>query len=125
MTKVTDVEANLEQHKIDQATIIAEAAAQWALLPETIEKNKVEADRQFAEIMNAIKTQQPSTTTPPVILPPPTRPMLTSIYRNFSGVTQPLIYQQPQHPTQTSAYNSFPGLQFDLQGFPIPMGSIG
>ncbi|GKE24550.1 hypothetical protein Tco_1436062, partial [Tanacetum coccineum] len=86
-------------YKIDQAAIIAEAAAQRALLQETIEKNKVEADRQFAEIMNAIKTQQLSTTTPPVILPPPTRPMPTPIYSNFSG--------------------------FDSQGFSIPCGSNG
>ncbi|GKA93149.1 hypothetical protein Tco_0815135 [Tanacetum coccineum] len=122
---VTDVEANLEQHKIDQAAINSEAAAQRALLQETIEKNKVEADRQFAELMNAIKTQQPSTTAPPVTLPPPTRPMPTPIYSNFGGFTQPLIYQQPQHPTQTSAYTSFSGLHFDSQGFPLPMGSIG
>ncbi|GJZ94014.1 hypothetical protein Tco_0666217 [Tanacetum coccineum] len=45
MTKISDVEANLEQYKIDQAAINSEAAAQWALLQETIEKNKVEADR--------------------------------------------------------------------------------
>ncbi|GJR12796.1 RNA-directed DNA polymerase, eukaryota [Tanacetum coccineum] len=37
---VTDVEANLEQYKIDQAAINSEAAAQRALLQETIEKNK-------------------------------------------------------------------------------------
>nr|GEX43888.1 hypothetical protein [Tanacetum cinerariifolium] len=122
---VTDVEANLERYKIDQAAINSEAAAQRALLQETIEKNKVDADRQFAELMNAIKTQQLSTTTPPVTLPPPTRPMLTPIYSNFSGFTQPLMYQQPQHPTQTFAYASFSGLHFDSQGFPLPMGSIG
>ncbi|GKB20558.1 putative mitochondrial protein, partial [Tanacetum coccineum] len=124
MTKVTDVEANLEQHKIDQAAINSEAAAQRALLQETIEKNKVEADRQFAELMNAIKTQQPSTTAPPVTLPPPTRPMPTPIYSNSGGFTQPLIYQQPQHPTQTPAYTSFSGLHFDSQGFPLLMGTI-
>ncbi|GKA14575.1 putative mitochondrial protein [Tanacetum coccineum] len=125
MTKVTDVEANLEQYKIDQAAINSEAAAQRALLQETIEKNKVEVDRQFAELMNAIKTQLSSTTTPPVILPPPTRPMPTPIYSNVSGFTQPLIYQQPQHPTQTPAYTSFSGLHFDSQGFLLPMGTIG
>ncbi|GKF73683.1 hypothetical protein Tco_0220015, partial [Tanacetum coccineum] len=116
MTKVTDLEANLEQFKIVQAAINSEATKQRALLQATIEKNKVEADRQFAKIMNAIKTQQPSTTTPPFILPPPTRPMPTPIYNNFSGVTRPLIYQQPQHPTQTSAYNSFPTSSLTRKG---------
>nr|GEW84625.1 RNA-directed DNA polymerase, eukaryota, reverse transcriptase zinc-binding domain protein [Tanacetum cinerariifolium] len=59
MTKVTDLEANLEQFKIEQAAINSEAAKQRALLQETIEKNKVEADRQFAEIMRVLKTLQP------------------------------------------------------------------
>ncbi|GKE16754.1 hypothetical protein Tco_1424331 [Tanacetum coccineum] len=90
MTKVTDVEANLEQFKIDQAAINSKTAEQLALLQETMEKNKVEVDRQFAELMNAIKTQQPSTTTPPVTLPPPTYPMPTLIYSNFSGFPLPM-----------------------------------
>nr|GFB19285.1 E3 ubiquitin-protein ligase RNFT1-like [Tanacetum cinerariifolium] len=41
-----------------------EAAKQQALSQATIEKNKVEADRQFAEIMNALKALQPPTTLP-------------------------------------------------------------
>ncbi|GJW14839.1 hypothetical protein Tco_0018972, partial [Tanacetum coccineum] len=41
MTKVTDLEANLEQFKIEQAAINSEATKQRALLQETIEKNKV------------------------------------------------------------------------------------
>ncbi|GKE16755.1 hypothetical protein Tco_1424332 [Tanacetum coccineum] len=85
MTKVTDVEANLEQFKIDQAAINSKTAEQLALLQETMEKNKVEADRQFAELMNAIKTQQPSTTTPPVTLPSPTRLMPTPIAIHLKG----------------------------------------
>ncbi|GJU50145.1 hypothetical protein Tco_1219700 [Tanacetum coccineum] len=67
MTKVTDLEANMEQFKIDQAALHLEAAKQRALLQETIEKNKVEADRQFAEIINAIKALQPPTTLPATI----------------------------------------------------------
>ncbi|GJW21027.1 3-hydroxy-3-methylglutaryl coenzyme A reductase [Tanacetum coccineum] len=67
MTKVTDLEANLEQFKIEQAAINSEAAKQRALLQATIEKNKVEADRQFAEIMNALKALQPPTTLPATI----------------------------------------------------------
>ncbi|GKF26230.1 hypothetical protein Tco_0082124, partial [Tanacetum coccineum] len=67
MTKVTDLEVNLEQFKIEQAAINSEAAKQRALLQATIEKNKVEADRQFAEIMNALKARQPPTTLPATI----------------------------------------------------------
>ncbi|GKF88820.1 hypothetical protein Tco_0262783, partial [Tanacetum coccineum] len=63
MTKVTDMEANLEQFKIEQAAINSEAAKQLALLQATIEKNKVEA-HQRAEIMNALKALQPPTTLP-------------------------------------------------------------
>ncbi|GJW71943.1 hypothetical protein Tco_0128860 [Tanacetum coccineum] len=64
MTKVTDLEANLEQFKIEQAAINSQAAKQRALLQATIEKNKVEVDRQFPEIMNALKALQPPTTLP-------------------------------------------------------------
>ncbi|GKA56479.1 hypothetical protein Tco_0755551 [Tanacetum coccineum] len=67
MTKVTDLEEKLKQFKIDQAAINSEAAEQRALLQETIKKNKVEADRQFAEIMNAIKALQLPTTLPATI----------------------------------------------------------
>ncbi|GKD10307.1 hypothetical protein Tco_1189992, partial [Tanacetum coccineum] len=42
--KIDQLEANLERFKIDNS----EAAKQWAFLQATIEKNKVEADRQFA-----------------------------------------------------------------------------
>ncbi|GKF18864.1 hypothetical protein Tco_0063782 [Tanacetum coccineum] len=59
MTKVNDLEANREQFKINSY-----AAEQRALLQETIEKNKVEAHGQFAEIMNALKARQSPTTIP-------------------------------------------------------------
>ncbi|GJZ47803.1 hypothetical protein Tco_0601635 [Tanacetum coccineum] len=64
LMEVTDLEANLEQFKIEQAAINSEAAKQLALLQATIEKNKVEVDRQFSEIMNALKALQPPTTLP-------------------------------------------------------------
>ncbi|PWA48141.1 hypothetical protein CTI12_AA473060 [Artemisia annua] len=70
MTKITDFEANLEQYKIYQAAINSEAAKQRALLQATIEKNKVDADQQLAEIMNAIKTLQPAATAAATIPPP-------------------------------------------------------
>ncbi|GJW00662.1 hypothetical protein Tco_1555913, partial [Tanacetum coccineum] len=57
-----NLEANLKQFKIEQAAINSEAAKQRALLQAMIEKNKVEADRQFAEIMNVLKALQPPTT---------------------------------------------------------------
>ncbi|GJZ39175.1 hypothetical protein Tco_0585738 [Tanacetum coccineum] len=65
--KIDQLEANLERFKIDQAAINSEAAKQRDLLRATIEKNKVEADRQFAEIMNALKALQPPTTLPAAI----------------------------------------------------------
>ncbi|GJU26468.1 hypothetical protein Tco_1165089 [Tanacetum coccineum] len=65
--KIDQLEVNLERFKIDQAAINSEAAKLWALLQETIEKNKVEADRQFAEIMSALKARQSPTTLPATI----------------------------------------------------------
>ncbi|GJR17140.1 5'-3' exoribonuclease 4 [Tanacetum coccineum] len=82
--RIDQLEANLERFKIDQAAINSEAAKQWAFLQATIEKNKVEADRQFAEIqcckyrsaadiyntaeiVNALKALQPPTTLPATI----------------------------------------------------------
>ncbi|GKB41919.1 hypothetical protein Tco_0886861, partial [Tanacetum coccineum] len=65
--KIDQLEANLEWFTIDQAAINSEAAKQRDLLRATIEKNKVEADRQFAEIMNALKALQPPTTLPAAI----------------------------------------------------------
>ncbi|GKB81497.1 hypothetical protein Tco_0948392 [Tanacetum coccineum] len=94
MTKVTDLEANLEQYNIVQAAINSRAAEQRALLQETIEKNKVEADRQFAEIMNAIKTLQPPATTPLATLPPPLHTQPLQSYPTMSptfALTQPLL----------------------------------
>ncbi|GJW21028.1 hypothetical protein Tco_0031650 [Tanacetum coccineum] len=66
--KNDQLEANLERFKIDQAAINSEAAKQRDLLRATIKKNKVEADRQFAKIMNALKALQPPTTLPAAIL---------------------------------------------------------
>ncbi|GKC58618.1 hypothetical protein Tco_1086216 [Tanacetum coccineum] len=65
--KIDQLEANLEWFKIDHAAINSEATKQWAFLQAMIEKNKVEADRQFAEIMNALKALQPPTTLPATI----------------------------------------------------------
>nr|GEW58222.1 biotin--protein ligase 2-like isoform X1 [Tanacetum cinerariifolium] len=120
-------------------THIYQGTEQRALLQETIERNKVEADRQFAEIMNAIKTLQPPATTPPSTLPPPlhTQPLqsyatmplqhpyttTTSLPPTFA-LTQPLQQPRPTLPS-SAAYTSFSGLPFDSQGFPIPYGPNG
>ncbi|GJY71628.1 hypothetical protein Tco_0475331 [Tanacetum coccineum] len=65
--RIDQLEANLERFKIDQAAINSEVAKQWSFLQATIEKNKVEANRQFAKIMNALKALQPPTTLPATI----------------------------------------------------------
>ncbi|GJX65794.1 hypothetical protein Tco_0300137 [Tanacetum coccineum] len=65
--KIDQLEANLEQFKIDQAAINLEVVKQRDLLRATIEKNKVEADRQFTKTMNALKSLQPHTTLPAAI----------------------------------------------------------
>ncbi|GJY63702.1 hypothetical protein Tco_0465162 [Tanacetum coccineum] len=78
MTKVTDLEVNLEQFKIEQAPINSEAAKQRrALLQATIEKNKVEADRQFAEIIMLSK---------PYNHPPPFPPLSHALRKRVEKV---------------------------------------
>ncbi|GKC18572.1 hypothetical protein Tco_1020722 [Tanacetum coccineum] len=73
MTKVTDLEANLEQFKIEQAAINSEAAKQLALLQATIEKNKVEADHgedrgNLDEFMVASDVEEAAITTPIMVV---------------------------------------------------------
>ncbi|GJR57324.1 hypothetical protein Tco_1499486 [Tanacetum coccineum] len=60
MTKITDSE--FEQYKAEQAVIQADANEHRRLLQETMDKNKVESDQQFVEIMRVLKTLQPATT---------------------------------------------------------------
>ncbi|GJY60944.1 hypothetical protein Tco_0461601 [Tanacetum coccineum] len=66
MTKVTDLEANMEQYKIDQTAINSEAAEQRALLQETIEKNKEDVLEGIfikglkQELRTAVRTQKPT-----------------------------------------------------------------
>nr|GEW39617.1 purine permease [Tanacetum cinerariifolium] len=67
MRKVTDLEANIKQFKINQDAINLNAVEQRALLQERIEKTKDEADQQFAKIMNALKARQSRTTLPATI----------------------------------------------------------
>nr|GEW85866.1 hypothetical protein [Tanacetum cinerariifolium] len=64
MTKITDVEANLKQFKEETSNRIER-------LQESIDKNKADADKQFAEMMQALKALQPSTTLPAATIPIP------------------------------------------------------
>ncbi|GJZ24994.1 hypothetical protein Tco_0562453 [Tanacetum coccineum] len=62
MTKINDVEANLEQFKSETLARQKETSNRFDRMQATIEKNKVESDQQFAEIMRMLKTLQPATT---------------------------------------------------------------
>ncbi|GKG18499.1 hypothetical protein Tco_0372797, partial [Tanacetum coccineum] len=69
ITKITDVEASLEQFKIASLTNQEETSNRFDRMQESIDKNKADADKQFADIMNAIKALKPSTTLPTTIPP--------------------------------------------------------
>ncbi|GKC74215.1 hypothetical protein Tco_1120098 [Tanacetum coccineum] len=77
MTKISDVEANLEQFKSET---LASQEETWNLcgqMQESIDRNKVEADKQFAEIMQQFKALRPATLSiamPASITPPATHP---------------------------------------------------
>nr|GEW37285.1 hypothetical protein [Tanacetum cinerariifolium] len=51
MTKITDLETSFEQYKVEHAAIQADANQHRSLLQETVDKNKIESDQQFAEII--------------------------------------------------------------------------
>ncbi|GJT56733.1 hypothetical protein Tco_0991787 [Tanacetum coccineum] len=55
MTKITNLEASFEQYKAEQAAILVDANQHRSLLQEIVDKNKVESDQQFAEIMGVLK----------------------------------------------------------------------
>nr|GEW98718.1 ankyrin repeat-containing protein [Tanacetum cinerariifolium] len=137
MTKITDLEASFEQYKEEQTSIHAEAKEHRNLLQETMNKNKVESDQQFAEIIRVLKTLQPATTAVTVTTTPPPYHSATTIPPSYTAtipsytatmpppqysLTQPLIFQQYPHPP-SAAYTSFSRLRLDSQGYPIPTGS--
>nr|GFB60300.1 ankyrin repeat-containing protein [Tanacetum cinerariifolium] len=145
MTKITDLEASFEQYKAEQAVIQADANKHKSLLQETMDKNKVDSNQQFAEIMRMLKTLQPATTAVTVTTTPshptqslpvystvtiptpyPTQSLLvyTTTMPSPYTLTQPLIFQQYQHPSST-AYTSSSGLCFNSQGYPILTGPTG
>ncbi|GJU77712.1 hypothetical protein Tco_1274782 [Tanacetum coccineum] len=68
MTKINDVEANLEQFKSETLAWQKETSNRFDRMQESIDKNKADADRQFAELLQLLKALQPSTTLPATIL---------------------------------------------------------
>ncbi|GJV04878.1 hypothetical protein Tco_1338447 [Tanacetum coccineum] len=67
MTKINDVEANLEQFKSETLARQKETLNRFDRMQESIDKNKVDADRQFAEVLQLLKALQPPTTLPATI----------------------------------------------------------
>ncbi|GKB11942.1 hypothetical protein Tco_0845865 [Tanacetum coccineum] len=107
MTKISDVEANLEQFKSETLASQEETRNLCGQMRESINRNKVEADKQFAEIMQQIKALRPtplSIDMPASITPPATHPATPS---------SPL----PHH-TAAAATPHHPG-------FPLPMTHTG
>nr|GEW10654.1 hypothetical protein [Tanacetum cinerariifolium] len=104
---ITDVEANLEQFKEETSNRIDR-------LQESIDKNKEEADKQFAEMMQALKALQPSTTLPAATIPIP--PPLT--YPTTMPPHQTINQTPPTNPLTLH----IPG---QLPGFPLPMSPPG
>ncbi|GJW28160.1 hypothetical protein Tco_0045035 [Tanacetum coccineum] len=51
MTKINDVEANLEQFKSETLALQKETSNRFDRMQESIDKNKEDADRQFAKLL--------------------------------------------------------------------------
>ncbi|GJS83983.1 putative ribonuclease H-like domain-containing protein [Tanacetum coccineum] len=58
MTKINDVEANLEQFKSETLAWQKETSNRFDRMQESIDKNKADADRQFAELLQILKALQ-------------------------------------------------------------------
>ncbi|PWA46618.1 Ankyrin repeat-containing protein [Artemisia annua] len=134
MTKITDVEASLEQFKSDSLANQVETSNRFDRMQESIDKNKAEADKQFMELLQHLKALQPPATTLPSLSYPATlRPHQSIIETPPSNpFTLPISAQNQYHDTyspfsvQPSAtYTSFSGLQFDSQGFPLRLSQPG
>ncbi|GJW54349.1 ankyrin repeat-containing protein [Tanacetum coccineum] len=149
MTKISDVEANLEQFKSETLASQEETRNLCGQMRESIDRNKVEADKQFAEIMQQFKAlrpaplsiDMPASITPPAThpaTPPPPLPHHTAAAATPHHTTQPIplnsqnsypafaVTSYPPFPGQpAAAYTSFSGLRFDSQGFPLPMTHAG
>ncbi|GJZ80881.1 hypothetical protein Tco_0645875 [Tanacetum coccineum] len=87
MTKVTDLEASFKQYKVKQPASQAE-------FKETMEKNKADADKQFAEILQLLKTRQPAAAATTILPPLHTQPL------------QSYPTMLLQHPNTTTTYET-------------------
>ncbi|GJV14655.1 hypothetical protein Tco_1359978 [Tanacetum coccineum] len=67
MTKINDLEANLEQFKSETLAWQKETSNRFDQMQESIDNNKVDADRQFTELLQLLKALQPPTTLPATI----------------------------------------------------------
>nr|GEV89101.1 hypothetical protein [Tanacetum cinerariifolium] len=67
MTKITDVEASLKQFKSVSLAYQEETSNRFDRMQESIDKNKADADKQFAELLQLLKALQPPTTLPATI----------------------------------------------------------
>ncbi|GKC87814.1 hypothetical protein Tco_1148463 [Tanacetum coccineum] len=54
MTKINDVEANLQQFKSVTLALQKETSNRFDRMQESIDKNKADADRQFAELLTSL-----------------------------------------------------------------------
>nr|GFA92617.1 hypothetical protein [Tanacetum cinerariifolium] len=67
MTKITDVETSLEQFKSVSLAYQEETSNRFDRMQESIDKNKADADKQFAELLQLLKALQPPNTLPATI----------------------------------------------------------
>ncbi|GKC28522.1 hypothetical protein Tco_1035816 [Tanacetum coccineum] len=146
MTKISDVEANLEQFKSETLASQEETRNLFGQMRESIDRNKVEADKQFAEIMQQFKALRLSIAMAATITPPATHPatLPPPLPHHIAAAATPhhptpliplnsqnsypafAVTSYPPFPSQPSAaYTSFSGLRFDSQGFPLPMTHAG
>ncbi|GJW03450.1 ty3-gypsy retrotransposon protein [Tanacetum coccineum] len=149
MTKISEVEANLEQFKSETLASQEETRNLCGQMRESMDRNKEEADKQFAEIMQQFKAMRPAplsidmpaSITPPAThpaTPPPPLPHHTAAAATPHHTTQPIslnsqnsypafaVTSYPPFPGQpAAAYTSFSGLRFDSQGFPLPTTHAG
>ncbi|GKD68515.1 hypothetical protein Tco_1322605 [Tanacetum coccineum] len=109
MTKISDVEANLEQFKSETLASQAETLNRCDRMQESIDKNKVEVEKQFTELMQQFKALRPAPSSiamPTTITPPTTHP---------ATLPSPLPHHTTQ-PIPLNSQNSYPA--FAVTRFP-------
>ncbi|GKB28446.1 hypothetical protein Tco_0867847, partial [Tanacetum coccineum] len=128
MTKISDVEANLEQFKSETLASQEETRNLCGQMRESMDRNKVEADKQFAEIMQQFKAMRPAplsidmaaSITPPAshpATPPPPLPHHTAAAATPHHTTQPIsLNSQNSYPafavSSGGIFQNYPGNTF-------------